>query len=69
MAAVTDWDRINAQWLKKRTKEQYEYDWVHGIGAYNAKEKQECEELHQFFINFEKKNSTENVSVEFIGFG
>ena len=67
MAAVTDWDRINAQRLKGRLKEQYEYDYEHGIGAYNAKEKQECEELHQFFINFEKKNDTENVSVEFIG--
>ena len=69
MAAVTDWDRINAQRLKERLKEQYEYDCEHGIGAYKAKEKQECEELHQSFINFEKKNSTENVSVEFIGFG
>lgn len=69
MAAVTDWDRINDQRLKERLKEQYEYDCEHGIGAYRTQEKQECEELHQFFINFEKKNGTENVSVEFIGFG
>lgn len=56
MAAVTDWDRINAQRLKERLKEQYEYDWVHGIGAYKAKEKQECEELHEFFVKLEKEN-------------
>lgn len=67
MAAVTDWARIYAQQFKKRANEQYRYDRSHGLGAYKAKEKQECEELHQFFINFEKKNSTENVSVEFIG--
>lgn len=69
MSTVTDWARIYAQQFKKRANEQYEYDCEHGIGAYKAKEKQECEELHQFFINFEKKNGTENVSVEFIGFG
>lgn len=67
MAAVTDWARIYAQQFKKRANEQYRYDCSHGLGAYTAKEKQECEELHQFFINFEKKNDTENVSVEFIG--
>lgn len=56
MAAVTDWDRIYAQRLKGRLKEQYEYDCEHGIGAYKAKEKQECEELHDFFKKLEKEN-------------
>lgn len=56
MAAVTDWDRIYAQRLKVRLKEQYEYDCEHGIGAYKAKEKQECEELHAFFVKLEKEN-------------
>lgn len=56
MAAVTDWDRINAQRIKERLKEQYEYDCEHGIGAYMAKEKQECEELHEFFVKLEKEN-------------
>lgn len=56
MAAVTDWDRINAQRLKERLKEQYEYDCEHGMGAYKAKEKQECEELHEFFVKLEKEN-------------
>ena len=66
MAAVTDWDRINAQRLKERLKEQYEYDCEHGIGAYKAKEKQECEELHAFFVKFEQKNCSKKLFVEFI---
>lgn len=53
---ATDWDRINAQCLKGRLKEQYEYDREHGIGAYKVKEKQECEELHEFFVKLEKEN-------------
>lgn len=56
MAAVTDWDMINAQRLKERLKEQYEYDCEHGIGAYRVKEKQKCEELHEFFVKLEKEN-------------
>lgn len=56
MAAVTDWDRINAQRLKERLKEQYEFDCEHGIGAYRVKEKQKCEELHEFFVKLEKEN-------------
>ncbi len=56
MAAVTDWDRINAQRLKGRLKERYEYDCEHGIGAYRTQEKQECEELHEFFKKIEKEN-------------
>lgn len=56
MAVVTDWDRINAQRLKWRLKEQYEYDCEHGIGAYRTQEKQECEELHEFFVKLEKEN-------------
>lgn len=56
MAAVTDWDRINAQRLKERLKEQYEYDCEHGIDAYRVKEKQKCEELHEFFVKLEKEN-------------
>ena len=66
MAAVTDWDRINAQCLKGRLKEQYEYDCEHGIGAYKVKEKQECEELHAFFVKFEQKNCNKKLFVEFI---
>lgn len=67
MAAVTDWARIYAQQFKKRANEQYRYDCSHGLGAYTAKEKQECEELHDFFVKFEQKNCSKKLFVEFIG--
>lgn len=67
MSTVTDWARIYAQQFKKRANEQYQYDCSHGLDAYTAQEKKECEELHDFFVKFEQENCSKKLFVEFIG--
>lgn len=53
---VTDWNNIYNQMFKKRAVERFNYDVVNGIGAFDRKEKEQLEELHQFFVKIEKES-------------
>lgn len=53
---ATDWDAIYNQMFQKRAVERFNYDVVHGIGAFDKKEKATLEELHQFFVKIEKES-------------
>lgn len=66
---ATDWDAIYTKQLKKRANARYEYDILqgHGIGAYDELQKQKLKKLHQFFVEFEKKYSSQKTQVRFIG--
>ncbi|MCO6530447.1 hypothetical protein, partial [Lactobacillus sp.] len=65
----TDWDAIYTKHLKERAKARYEYDILqgHGIGAYDELQKQKLNKLHQFFVEFENKYSSQKTQVRFIG--
>lgn len=66
---ATDWDAIYIQQLKKRVDARFEYDVLlgHGIGAYDRLQEQKLKKLHQFFVEFEKKYSSQKTQVRFIG--
>lgn len=66
---ATDWDAIYNQQLKKRAEVRYKYDALqgHGIGAYDELQKQKLNKLHQFFVEFEQKYSSQKTPVRFIG--
>lgn len=53
----TDWDTIYAELARKREKEKQDYDRVHGSGAYEQKFKEDARQMHQFFVDLEKKYS------------
>ena len=53
---ASDWNSIYNQMFQKRAVERFNYDVVHGIGAFDKKEKATLEELHQFFVKFEKES-------------
>ena len=51
---ASDWDSIYNRMFQKRAVDRFNYDCTHGIGAYDRKEKEKLEELHQFFVKIEK---------------
>ena len=63
---VTDWNSVYNQMFQKRAVERFNYDVVHGIGAFDKREKAKLEELHKFFVEFEQKNCNNKLSVIFI---
>lgn len=66
---ATDWDALYNQQLKKRAEVRFEYDVLqgHGIGAYDRLQEQKLNKLHQFFVEFENKYSSQKTQVRFIG--
>lgn len=63
---ATDWNSIYNQMFQKRAVDRFNYDVVHGIGAFDRREKEKLEELHQFFVGFEKNNCNNKLPVIFI---
>ena len=63
---ASDWDSIYNQMFQKRAVERFNYDCTHGIGAFDRREKEQLEELHQFFVEFEQKNCNNKLPVIFI---
>ncbi len=55
---ASDWDSIYNQMFQKRAVERFKYDVANGIGAYDRNEKAKLEELHQFFVEFEKESDS-----------
>lgn len=53
---ASDWDSIYNQMFQKRAVERFKYDVVNGIGAFDKREKEKLEELHQFFVKIEKES-------------
>ena len=53
---ASDWDSIYSRMFQKRAVDRFNYDVVHGIGAFDRREKEKLEELHQFFVNIEKES-------------
>ena len=53
---ATDWNSIYNKMFQKRAVERFNYDAINGIGAFDRKEKEKLEELHQFFVEFEKES-------------
>ena len=51
----TDWDAKQAEADQSRGANRQSYDQVHGAGAYDRKKKQECEELHQKFVELDRQ--------------
>lgn len=51
---ATDWNSIYNRMFQERALDRFNYDCTHGIGAYDRKEKEKLEELHQFFVKIEK---------------
>lgn len=66
---ATDWDAIYTKQLKKRAEARFEYDVLqgHDIGAYDRLQEQKLNKLHQFFVEFEQKYSSQKTQVRFIG--
>ena len=63
---ASDWDAIYNQMFQKRAVERFNYDVANGIGAFDKQEKEQLEELHQFFVEFEQKNCNNKLPVIFI---
>lgn len=63
---ASDWDSIYNQMFQKRAVERFNYDVANGIGAFDRREKEKLEELHQFFVEFEQKNCNNKLPVMFI---
>lgn len=55
---ATDWNSIYNQMFQKRALDRFNYDAINGIGAFDRKEKEKLEELHQFFVEFEKESDS-----------
>ena len=62
----SDWDTIYNKIFQKRAVERFNYDASNGIGAFDKREKEQLEELHQFFVEFEQKNCDNKLPVIFI---
>ena len=63
---ATDWNSIYNQMFQKRAEKRFKYDVANGIGAFDRQEKEKLKELHQFFVEFEKKNCNNKLPVIFI---
>lgn len=55
---ATDWNSIYNQMFQKRALDRFNYDCTHGIGTFDRREKEQLEELHQFFVNIEKESDS-----------
>ena len=53
---ASDWDSIYNQMFQKRAVERFNYDVANGIGAFDKREKEQLEKLHQFFEGLEKES-------------
>jgi len=53
---ASDWDSIYNQMFQKRALDRFNYDVANGIGAFDKREKEQLEELHQFFVKLEKES-------------
>lgn len=53
---ATDWNSIYNQMFQKRAVERFNYDVANGIGAFDRREKEKLDELHKFFVKFEKES-------------
>lgn len=56
----TDWDTKQVEIDQIRGTNRQAYDQVHGMGAFDRKKKQECEELHQKFVELERQAKQKN---------
>ena len=63
---ASDWDSIYNKMFQKRALDRFNYDVANGIGAFDRREKEKLEELHQFFVKFEQKNCNNKLPVIFI---
>ena len=54
----SDWDTIYNRMFQKRAVDRFNYDVANGIGAFDRREKEKLEELHQFFVNIEKESDS-----------
>ena len=63
---ASDWDSIYNKMFQKRAIDRFNYDVANGIGAFDRREKEKLEELHQFFVEFEQKNCNNKLPVIFI---
>ena len=54
----SDWDSIYNKMFQNRAVERFKYDVANGIGAFDKHEKEQLEELHQFFVNIEKESDS-----------
>ncbi|QHJ76510.1 MAG: hypothetical protein [Bacteriophage sp.] len=54
----SDWDSIYNHMFRKRAVARFNYDVVNGIGAFDRREKEKLEELHQFFLELEKESDS-----------
>ncbi|MBC6342113.1 hypothetical protein ERK18_03610 [Lactobacillus kimbladii] len=54
----SDWDKIYNKMFQKRALERFNYDVANGIGAFDRREKEKLEELHQFFVKIEKESDS-----------
>ena len=53
---ASDWDSIYNRMFQKRAVARFNYDVFNGIGAFDRKEEEKLEELHQFFVKIEKES-------------
>lgn len=51
----TDWDVVEQKLQQSRENKKTEYDRIHGDGAFERKEQENYQKIHQFFVDFEKK--------------
>ena len=51
----TDWDAKQAEVDQSRGLNRQSYDQTHGEGAFDRKKRQECEELHQKFVELDRQ--------------
>lgn len=51
----TDWAEVELKRQNKREQLIVNYNQVHGAGAFEQKEQEDCQKIHQFFVDFEKK--------------
>ncbi|QHJ78336.1 MAG: hypothetical protein [Bacteriophage sp.] len=53
---ATDWNSIYNRMFQKRAVDRFNYDVANGIGAFDRREKEQLEKLHQFFEGLEKES-------------
>lgn len=51
----TDWDAKQVEVDQSRGLNRQSYDQTHGEGAFDRKKRQECEELHQKFVELDRQ--------------
>lgn len=51
----TDWDAKQVEVDQSRGLNRQSYDQIHGAGSFDRKKRQECEELHQKFVELDRQ--------------